>query len=594
MWAGSKYITLYPGDCIQVKKPMINIEQAVFEKFPSFASQPGLIRKPTMSFLRRLIHEKEINAFLEDHGHLKGFSFIDQVFEYFDFSYTVRASDRRNIPALGRVVIFANHPIGSLDGLAILRLVSEIRPDVRIVANDMLSKFEGLRELIIPLDNMAGGSPRRAYKKVLDALDNEEAIIVFPAGEVSRARPAGVRDSRWLPGFVNFARRANAPLLPVRIHAKNSLLFYGASMMFKPLGTALLAHEMFNKQSESIRFSIGQAIPRQALDTQGLHDRTLVKRLKQHLYALGRKNRHPVFETETTIAHPQSPKLIQAELSQARCLGSTRDGNRIYLADCREETPLLKEIGRLRELAFRKVGEGTGRASDIDEYDYHYQHLVLWDTNQLEIAGAYRLGDGRAILAERGETGFYTRSLYHFHPQFHHYLGQGLELGRSFVNPRYWGKASLDYLWQGLGAFIATRPDIRYLIGPVSMSADYPRELMDNLAYFYRRYHPSPERLADALNPYVLDDATRAALDAEFENLSRDAAFERLQDKFQSLGHKLPVLFKQYSGLFEDGGFYAIVFSVDPDFGDCLDGLCMSDLHRLKAAKRKRYVVERD
>lgn len=569
---------------------MINIEAAVVEKFPSFAQQPAVIRKPTLSILRKLTHENEINGFLRQNKTQKGFDFIDSVLDFFEFSYSVKASDRKNIPAHGRVVIFANHPIGSLDGLAILRLVGEVRKDVRIMANDMLSQFDAINNLIIPLDNMTGGSARKAYKQVRQALDNEEAIIVFPAGEVSRAHPKGVRDGRWLPGFLHFARKENAPLLPIRIHAKNSILFYGASMMYKPLGTALLAHEMFKKQNRSLHFSVGGLIPREALDSKNLHDRTLVKRLKHHLYKLGRRKQNPIFETEKTIAHPEDPKAVHTELKNAELLGTTRDGNNIYLARCGEDSALLREIGRLREISFRKVGEGTGKSSDTDEFDLHYFHLVLWDKESLEIAGAYRLGEGKSILARYGENGFYTRSLYQFKPEFTPYLEQSIELGRSFVNPKYWGKASLDYLWQGLGAYIAKNPGVRYLIGPVSMSADYPKELMDTLAYFYRRYHSSTEQLASAHHPYRLPPQTNAALDFEFSGKDRNAAFDFMQEKFSNLNHKLPVLFKQYTALFEEGGFQSIVFSVDPDFGDCLDGLCMCDIHKIKAKKRKRYI----
>jgi len=363
-------------------------------------------------------------------------------------------------------------------------------------------------------------------------------------------------------------------------------------MVYKPLGTALLAHEMFNKNQRSIRFSVGEAIPIDNLSSKNLHDRTIVKRLKKHLYSLGKKRHNPKFETEKTIAHPEDPKALKAELKQHELLGETRDGNRIYLASCEADSALLKEIGRLRELSFRKVGEGTGSASDIDEYDLHYQHLVLWDHENLEIAGAYRLGDGKHILQHKGESGLYTRSLYEFSPEFLPYFEQGVELGRSFVNPKYWGKASLDYLWQGLGAYLAKNPNKRYLIGPVSMSAAYPKELMDTLAYYYRRYHPCKTELAKAKQPYFLGNTKRIELDNDFGDCNKDQALNLMQEKFSTLGHKLPVLFKQYTALFEEDGFQAIVFSVDPDFGDCLDGLCMSDLHKLKAVKRKRYMPE--
>lgn len=568
---------------------MINIEQAVTNKFPGFATQHSLIRKPTLSLLKKLIYEDKINAFLRDNADAWGFEFIDRIFDYFNFTYAVNARDRANIPASGRVVIIANHPIGSLDGLAVLKLVGEVRSDVRIVANDMLNHFTALQDLFVPVDNMGGGSARKSYRRVLECLEQEQAIIVFPAGEVSRAHPMGVRDTQWRPGFLHFARKSGAPLLPIRIHAKNSWLFYGASMVYKPLGTALLAHEMFNKHSHTISFSVGECIPSQGLRSEGVHDRTLVARLKRHLYKLG-KQRRPIFETERTIAHPEDRRALLEELKQAECLGETRDGNRIYLVAYKNDSKVIREIGRLRELAFRKVGEGTGKKRDLDEFDHHYRHLVLWDKENLTIAGSYRLGEGKKILDSHGEKGFYTSTLYRFQPNFVPYLEQSVELGRSFVNPDYWGKASLDYLWQGLGSYLARYPEIRYVIGPVSMSAQYPKELMDMLSFYYRRYHPSPENLAEAYHPYVLSPAVSEELNQLFGEREYDEAFDHMQARFAALGHKLPVLFKQYSAIYEKGGFQLVVFSVDPDFGDCLDGLCLADLHMLKPAKRKRYI----
>ncbi len=570
---------------------MINIEQAVIKKFPTFASQPGIIRRPAVSFLKKMIHQDKVNEFLKENRGLEGFEFIDAVFDYFNFSYSVSARDRANIPAEGRVVIIANHPIGSLDGLALLKLVGEVRNDVKIIANDMLLNFGNLRSLFIPVDNLGAGSALRSFRATLAALENEEAVIVFPAGEVSRARPTGIKDSRWRPGFLHFCRKTSAPLLPIRIEAKNSLLFYGASMVFKPLGTALLAHEMFNKRSRTIRFSVGEAIPASQLRTDALHDRTLVKRLKKHLYQIGRQ-RSPIFETVRTIAHPEDRQALQEELQRAELLGETRDHNRIYLFDAFPDSAVIREIGRLREVAFRKVGEGTGSKRDLDEYDQHYRHLVLWDREQLEIAGAYRLGEGSRLLNQFGEEGFYTRSLYVFKPELRPYLEQGVELGRSFVNPDYWGKASLDYLWQGIGAYLRTRPQVRYLFGPVSMSADYPAYLMDILVYFYRRYHACEQVLATAHHPYNLSTEKVQQLNGEFGDRDREQAFEFMQELFSMHDRKLPVLFKQYCAVYEEGGFQALVFSRDPDFGDCLDGMCMGDLTKLKVSRRKRYIGE--
>lgn len=570
---------------------MINIEQTVTNKFPALAQQPGLIRKPALSLLKRIAHEQEINAFLESHQDVESFEFIDKVFDYFNFSYTVSSRDRDNIPAQGRVVIIANHPIGSLDGLAMLRLIGEVRKDVKIVANDMLMNFQALHSLFIPMDNMAGNSARRSYRAIMDALEEEQAVIIFPAGEVSRARPTGVKDTRWRPGFLHFARKTKAPVLPVHIGAKNSLLFYSASMLFKPLGTALLAREMFNKHSSIIHMRIGEPIPCTALSSTQLRDKSLIQRLKKHLYKIG-KRKQPIFVTEKTIAHPEDRCELQQELHCARLLGETRDHNGIYLANYHPNSAVIREIGRLREVAFRKVGEGTGARRDLDVYDKHYKHLILWNRDQLELAGAYRLGEIKSILEKQGENGLYTRSLYQFQPAFRPYLEQAMELGRSFVNPNYWGKASLDYLWQGIGAYLRHNPDIRYLIGPVSMSAAYPADLCNHLVFHYQTHYACKEHLIEANEPYVIPEHCRQALETEYSGLTCDEAFARLQDTFNAANCKLPVLYKQYAALFEKGGFQLLGFSVDPDFGDCIDGMFLADLSKLKPAKRKRYLGE--
>ncbi|MDO3383321.1 lysophospholipid acyltransferase family protein [Gilvimarinus algae] len=570
---------------------MLNIEQSVTEKFPRFANTKPIIRRPTLSLLRKLTHEQEINQFLRNHEGLRGIDFIDQIFEFFNFTYSVGSRDRNNIPAQGRVVIIANHPIGSLDGLALLRMVSEVRPDVRIVANDMLMAFEPLHNVFLPLDNMTRGAYRRSYKAIAQALNNDQAVIIFPAGEVSRASPKGIRDGAWHAGFLHFARKTGSPILPMFIEAKNSLLFYSASMLYKPFGTALLAREMFKKQSAEIRIRIGEPIPHAELDTDKLADKALIKRLKKHVYKL-RKKRGAQFVTERTIAHPEERGAIKAELANAQHIGTTSDNNKIFLCDYQSHPTVLREIGRLREHTFRLVGEGTGARRDLDKYDHHYRHLVLWDESNLTIAGAYRIGDCGRILQQMGAAGLYTDELFNYHPEVFTYLEQGVELGRSFVNPKYWGKASLDYLWQGLGAYLTHNPQVRYVLGPVSMSAAYPKALRDLTVYFYERYYRTAKPLAQANHPHFIEPDDFAAINQRFSGMDQEQAFRYLQQQFAEAGHKFPTLYKQYAALYEPGGYSLLAFSVDSDFGDCLDGLFMGDLTLMKATKKKRYFGE--
>lgn len=582
---------------------MLNIEQSITNKFPGFTQQAPIVRNSTLSLLRKLTHEKEINAFLREHEGNRGIDFIDRIFEYFNFSYSISQRERNNIPSQGRVIIIANHPIGSLDGLALLRLVSEVRKDVKIIANDMLMAFEPLHDLLLPLDNMTRAAYKQSYKNILQALNNDEAIIIFPAGEVSRASPTGIKDGKWQAGFLHFARKTNAPLLPIFVSAKNSMLFYSASMIFKPLATALLAHEMFNKRSAEIKFRVGEMIPHHALESDQLADKALIKRLKKHVYKIGKglsskKNIAPVFVTEKTIAHPEDRSALKKEFKTAQLIGNTRDNHKIFLCDYNQHPVVLREIGRLREQTFRLVGEGTGSRRDLDKYDHYYRHLVLWDEEKLCIAGAYRLGEAHKLMKKKGANSLYTAELFDFHSSLTPYLEQGLELGRSFVHPDYWGKASLDYLWQGLGAYLSHHPQVRFVFGPVSMSAHYPKALRDLLVFYYERYYSvknaNDENLAEGNHPHEIDEDVLIDLQHRFAKLDSEEGFALLQEEFKKHDCKIPVLFKQYASLYEEGGYHLLAFSVDSEFGNCVDGLFMGDLSCMKAAKRARYLVNKE
>ena len=567
---------------------MLNIEQSVVNKFPGFAHQAPIIRKSTLSILRKLTREQEINAFLHENQGITGIDFIDKIFEYFNFSYSVSQRERTNIPAQGRLIIIANHPIGSLDGLALLHLVSSVRRDVKIIANDLLTAFEPLHELLLPLDNMTRGAYKQSYKNILMALEDEQAVIIFPAGEVSRASPQGIRDGKWQAGFLHFARKAKAPLLPIFVSAKNSLLFYSASMIFKPLATALLAHEMFNKHSSEIKFRVGEVIPQQTLESNQLADKPLIKRLKKHLYKIG-KGKKSIFITEKTIAHPEDSSTLKRELATAQLIGSTRDNHRIYLCSYQKHPTILREIGRLREHTFRKVGEGTGSRRDLDKYDHYYRHLILWDEEKLTIAGAYRLGEVNSILQKKGLKGLYTADLFDYQPEAMPMLEEALELGLSFVHPNYWGKASLDYLWQGLGAYLQHHPEIRYVLGPVSMSAQYPKSLRDLIVFYYERYYGYVDPLADGKHAHDIEESDLIELQRTFAKFTRDEGFEFLQQEFTRMDYKIPVLYKQYAALYEEGGYRSLAFSVDTEFGSCVDGLFVGDITKMKAAKRALY-----
>ncbi|MBY4678493.1 GNAT family N-acyltransferase [Marinobacterium arenosum] len=566
----------------------ISVEKVLVNKYPTFAEKPAPIKNSTLFLLRRLIRENEINRFLDEHRNVAGFEFIDRVLDHFNFTFSMSNRDRMNIPSSGRVLIVANHPFGALDGLALLKLVGEVRRDVRIVANDVLMHFDQLRSLFLPVDNLGKSTRKRDIERIVQSLQNEEAVIVFPAGEVSRAGFTGIKDGKWNSGFIRFARKANAPILPVYLGGKNSSLFYGVSYLNRNLSSLLLAREMFNKYACTLPVKVGEPIPFSQLDSIPVSNQEKAKLLKKHLYRIA-KDRKPLFITEKTIAHPQDRQALKQELRDSELLGETGDGKKIYLFDYRSDSAVMSEVGRLREIAFRTVGEGTGEKSDLDRYDHYYRHLILWDDEELEIVGAYRLAEVHKLI-DSPEQGIYSASLFNYGEQMRPYFEQGIELGRSFVQPKYWGKRSLDYLWYGIGAYLRKHPQIRYMFGPVSLSNTYPKRAKDLLIWFYRHYFADREYLAKSFTPYQMDPATTAELARTFRGDDYKEDFRTLKEQLEFLGVSVPTLYKQYSELCTDGGVRFLDFGVDADFNYCVDGLVLVDMDYVKPKKRTRYV----
>ena len=571
---------------------MISVERSFYEKFPHLAEgRARSFAQPVVELLRRVACEERINATLAAIAPLAGFDFVERVLEEFGISYSVANTDRENIPVDGRVVIVANHPLGALDALALVDLVGSVRRDVRILANDVLMQLEPLASLLLPLPVFGSGSALAGAREAYRALDRDGALIVFPSGEVSRMHPLGVRDAAWSPGFARLAQKTGAPVLPVRIAAQNSPMFYGASLLAKPLASLLLAREMFGAANARIGFDVGELVPAKALVESGLAPKAIAAHMRRHVYRLARR-RPTVFPTSAAVAHPESPVAVRRALRRAERLGETHDGKAILLLEAEKDCAAMREIGRLRELAFRRVGEGTGARRDLDRFDGHYRHLVLWDDGALAIVGAYRLGEAATILRERGTEGLYSSTLFEYANPAPAFLHEAVELGRSFVQPAYWGSRSLDALWQGIGAYLRARPDVRYLFGPVSLTAALPGPAREWIAHYHRHYFADDAALARARNPFVLSREVERQASAEWAGRSPAEGLARLRERLAALDAQLPTLYRQYVDLCEPEGVRFLDFGIDPSFGGCVDGLVRLDIRRLRAAKRTRYLKQ--
>ncbi len=570
---------------------MFSIESVINTQYPALAAKHKKILSPVIAFLRTLFHETEVQQFEQRYQHLSGIDFVEQVLDYFDFTYSVSERDVIKIPPHGKIVIVANHPLGTLDGLALLKMIHKIRPDVKVVANQMLGTLNALKPLFLTVDNVGGKTTRNNLKEIIDYVKNDSAIIIFPAGEVSRLGAKGIKDGEWSKGFLNIANNANAAILPIHINGRNSFLFYALSIVAKPLSTFWLVHEMFKQESKSIIFTIGEKIERENYTQNNVSLRDTAALFRRHIYKLA-ANKTPVFKTREAVAHPECRQRLRKELASCERLGETSDNKQIYLFEYRADTSIMREIGRLRELSFRAVGEGTGKKRDIDKYDSYYMHLILWDEDDLEIVGAYRLCDTERVLSSAGLDSIYTTSLFQYNSEMKQYIYRGLELGRSFVQPRYWGKRSLDYLWYGIGALLKSNPQYRYLFGPVSISNNYSRNAKDLLIFFYTLYFGHQEKPVTAMMPYQIEEKQKEKFARQFSGDDYKSDFKQLKSMLAIMGHTVPTLYKQYTEVCDNDGIIFSDFNIDPDFSDCVDGFVIVDIEKLKPKKRKRYMAQ--
>jgi putative hemolysin len=509
--------------------------------------------------------------------------------------WSVTDAGLARIPSAGPLVVVANHPFGAADGLALLALVRRVRRDVRLLGNYLLQRIPELAELVIAVDPFGGPDARagnaRMLRRATDWVRRGGVLLVFPAGEVSATRAPDGRliDRPWRRGVARIVAAAEADVLPVCFEGRNSGVFEAVGRLHPGLRTALLPRELIRRRGMAVRPIVGRVIPHAEL--AGLDESVVTNVLRARTYGLLQAPRpaeppHARRPGATPAAHVEDPDGIAVEVARlptTRVLATSGELQAMW-AEVEEVPTLLREIGRLREITFRSVGEGTGTARDLDRFDRDYVHLFVWHQRRREVVGAYRLGLTDRILARRGLRGLYTRTLFRYGRPLVDALGPAIELGRSFVRAEYQRDyAPLLLLWQGISRFAAQHPRYRRLFGPVSISADYPPAARDLIvsALEASSLESSWAGLARPRRPYR--SLTGVATDELTGGCA--SAHALIRDMPQALPG-LPVLLRHYLKL----GATPLAVSVDPAFGNAVDALMVVDLDLVPPALLARYM----
>ncbi len=537
--------------------------------------------------------------------------FMASVLDALEISYRVANHDIARIPRTGPLLVVANHPFGAVEGLLISSLLTSVRPDVKVMANYLLSLIPQLKDLFIPVDPFgskdAVSKNLQPIRQAMRWLGGGKALVMFPAGEVSHfdLRSRGVADVRWNDLVAKLAVRCKATVLPIYIPGGNGPLFHAAGLIHPRLRTALLPRAMLRQSGQTLELRIGSPIPWRKLAEIG-SDREITTYLRRRTYMLHHRNPQPPAETPHAAASAAGPSAaahqpIVAPVARADLAREVADlppsqllvngeGLQAWGARSFQIPSILREIGRLREVTFRATGEGTGLPIDLDDFDEDYVHLFLWNPQKLEIAGAYRLGQADTILRQKGPGGLYTHTLFDYPARLIENLGPSLELGRSFVRLEYQrAHQPLLMLWKAIGRFVVENPRYRMLIGPVSISNSYQSVSQQLMVQFLTLNHRAHDHapLVKPRSPFRqrrvkgIDPRTFGQLLRDHEDVSDLVADVEPDNK------GIPVLLRQYLKL----GAQVAAVNVDKSFGDCVDALIVIDLARTDRKLLDRYLT---
>ena len=540
--------------------------------------------------LMKVLKISTMNKIYNRHKHLKDLEFMDALLNEFEIQFEIPEEDLRRLPKTGAFISISNHPLGGIDGILLLKLLLEHRPDFKIIANFLLHRIEPLKPYVMPVNPFESHkdikSSLMGFKTALQHLRDGHPLGIFPAGEVSTYRDGKlVVDKPWEIAAMKLVKKAEVPIVPIYFHAKNSKLFYRMAKINDTLRTAKLPSELLSQKERLIKVRIGNPINiKDQLEHETLDEFTEFLRKKTYVLANPFQKKKLLENIPKNLKISKLPKKIAGsipiEMMEKEIKELQRNDKRllqsknyeVYLAAAEKIPNILQEIGRLREITFREVGEGTNKATDLDHFDRYYHHMFLWDSQEKCIAGAYRMGLGSKIYEKYGIDGFYTQSLFRFEPELYNMMSKSIEMGRTFIIKKYQQRPMpLFLLWKGIVHITLRFPEHKYLIGGVSISNNFSEFSKSLMIEFMKSNYYDPY-VAQYITPkkefkVKLKDADK---DFIFDESKADLnKFDKIIDEVEPGALRLPVLIKKYI----KQNAKVVAFNVDPLFNNAVDGL---------------------
>ncbi len=569
--------------------------------------------KITRPILRKVAGLKKLDPLynLVNDSANKKKSLAQNILNAMNITLNVNGNSLANIPKEGPLVIVANHPYGGLDGIALLALLRKVRPDVKLMANYLLGEIPNLNEHLVTVDPFGAKNSlknnRQGLKDAKEWLNDGHVLGIFPAGEVSSYshKKRSVIDKEWAKNIGTLIRKNNCNVIAVNFDGHNRLMFQLMGLVHPSLRTLMLPREFMHVSNHELKVNISSVVKSSKIGKfssdsdimqylrmrcEILSDNTSHYKYRQKMKNIFKslKKRYEHDQVIEDICQPISSELLTAEFNDLPVgkILKTSGNYQVYCVDASDIPLGLKELGLLRETTFRAVGEGTNKACDLDYRDNYYKHLILWNSAEKEIMGAYRMGLVDKLTEEFGFSGVYTSTLFNFSKRMEQELANGIELGRSFIQAKYQrNPIALGLLWKGVMAFVAQNPQYTKLFGPVSISNDYQDLSKYMIMDFLKNNHFNNNLAGEVTAKHLPKIKVKNYNDDGAKLLNNMSDIDELIADIETKCPHAPVLIRQYIRL--NGKFLA--FNVDPDFNNSLDALILTDLTE-KSVVTSRYM----